>query len=306
MTSTPTPLPRSSGDMLADRRADYAEMLFGNGEPAAAAELMMGALELAPDWALGWFRLGEFQEAAAAPGQAAQAWRMTLQLDPIDRPGAALKLALIGRAPSPAAPPSAFVEALFDQYAPTFDASLMEKLGYRVPELLRGAIRAQKRERFSLAIDLGCGTGLMGELLRPFVDRLIGYDISTAMLKKAEAKCVYDQLEKADLQSFDGAGIGADLATAADVLMYIGALDGLVKTVAEILEPGGLFAFSVEAHDGADDFMLRPSRRYAHAESYIRRVLRQKFAVLSLDREVIRIDRNEPIEGLIVVARREG
>ena len=64
------PLPRSSGDLLADRRADYAEMLFGNGEPAAAAELMMGAMEMAPDWAMGWFRLGEFQEAAGATPQA--------------------------------------------------------------------------------------------------------------------------------------------------------------------------------------------------------------------------------------------
>jgi len=303
MTDNP-PLPRSSGDILADRRADYAEMLFGNGEAAAAAELMMGALELAPNWALGWFRLGEFHDAAGARDQAAQAWRMTLQLDPIDRPGAALKLALIGQAPSPTAPPSAFVEALFDQYAPTFDASLVDKLGYRVPDLLMEAIKAQQSERFGLAADLGCGTGLMGERLRPFAGRLLGYDISAAMLKKAEAKKVYDQLEKADLQDFDGAGLKVDLVTAADVLMYLGALDGLMGTVAQMLKPGGLFAFSVEAHDGPEDFLLRPSRRYAHAERYVRRVLEGRFLVLSLERQVIRMDRNEPIEGLIVVARR--
>jgi predicted TPR repeat methyltransferase len=304
MTSTRIPLPRSSGDILADRRADYAEMLFGNGEAAAAAELMMGALELAPNWALGWFRLGEFHEAADAPEQAAQAWRMTLQLDPIDRPGATLKLALIAQAPSPATPPSAFVEALFDQYAPTFDASLVEKLGYRVPDLLLDAIRAHGPERFGLSVDLGCGTGLMGERLRPFVDRLVGYDISAAMLKKAESKGIYDQLEKADLQSFDGAGLKADLVTAADVLMYIGALDGVTAAVTEMLTHGGLFTFSVEAHDGPEDFVLRPSRRYAHAERYLRRVLDGRFSVLALERHVIRMDRNEPIEGLIVTARR--
>ena len=72
------PLPRSSGDLLADRRADYAEMLFGSGDHAAAAELMLGALELAPDWALGWFRLGEMHEAAGAldaGGARPGAWR---------------------------------------------------------------------------------------------------------------------------------------------------------------------------------------------------------------------------------------
>ena len=44
----------------------------------AAAELMLGALELAPGWAMGWFRLGEFHEAAGAlgPGRAKPgAWR---------------------------------------------------------------------------------------------------------------------------------------------------------------------------------------------------------------------------------------
>jgi predicted TPR repeat methyltransferase len=304
MTFTNQPLPRSSGDILADRRADYAEMLFGNGEAAAAAELMMGALELAPNWALGWFRLGEFHEAAGALDQAAQAWRMTLQLEPIDRPGAALKLALIGQAPSPAAPPSAFVEALFDQYAPTFDASLVEKLGYRVPDLLMEAIKAHRPEQFGLAVDLGCGTGLLGERLRPFVGRLVGYDISAAMLKKAEAKGVYDQLEKADLQDFGGAGLEADLVTAADVLMYVGGFEGLAATVAEMLTPGGLFAFSVEAHDGPEDFVLRPSRRYAHSERYVRRMLEGRLSVLALERHVIRLDRKEPIEGLIVVAGR--
>ena len=53
---------------------------------------MLAALELAPGWAMGWFRLGEMQEAAGANAAAAEAWRMALKLDPADRAGAALKL----------------------------------------------------------------------------------------------------------------------------------------------------------------------------------------------------------------------
>src|SRR4029079_4397815 len=99
------PLARASGDLLADRRTDYAEMLFQAGDKAAADELMLAALELAPEWALGWFRLGEMAEAAGATDQATEAWRMVLQLDPADRPGAGLKLELNGaRARSAAAP----------------------------------------------------------------------------------------------------------------------------------------------------------------------------------------------------------
>jgi len=97
-------LKTSSGDLTADRRADYAEMLFGSGDPAAAAELLLGALELAPQWAAGWFRLGEMQETTEQLDLAAQAWAMALELDPADRLGASLKLQLIGKAPSAAAP----------------------------------------------------------------------------------------------------------------------------------------------------------------------------------------------------------
>ncbi|WP_163364132.1 class I SAM-dependent DNA methyltransferase, partial [Klebsiella aerogenes] len=81
------------------------------------------------------------------------------------------------------------------------------------------AIRAQGERRFRLALDLGCGTGLMGERLRPFVDRLEGYDISASMLRKARDKGVYDHLGKADLQQFSYAGEAPDLVTAADVFM---------------------------------------------------------------------------------------
>jgi predicted TPR repeat methyltransferase len=301
------PLPASSGDLIADRRADYAEMLFANGEHAAAAELMLSALELAPGWAMGWFRLGEFQEAAGAVTEAGQAWRMALKLEPADRPGARLKLQLIGAEPAAAAPPSAFVETLFDQYADTFDHALVETLGYRVPQLLEEAIRTAAPGRtFDHAVDLGCGTGLMGERLRPFVRHLEGHDISAAMLKKAEARKLYDRLEKSDLQSLVLPPASTDLVAAADVFMYVGALERVASMVAAALTGDGLFAFTVEKHGGPEDFVLRETRRYAHSQAYVRRVLATgDLAVKALETDTIRMDRNAPVPGLIVIACRK-
>lgn len=297
------PLQASSGDLNADRRADYAEMLFADGDHAAAAELLLGALELTPQWAMGWFRLGEMQQAAGASDLAAQAWRVSLQLDPTDRQGAALYLQLIGKAPVSDALPSAFVETLFDHYAGSFDESLVDKLGYRLPELLDQAIRTARPGRFPLALDLGCGTGLMGQRLRPIAGRLEGYDISTGMLKRARAKGVYDFLGKADLRDFSYAGPKAELVTVADVFIYVGALDGMVKTIAGLLAEDGLFAFSVERLSGSGDFVLLPSRRYAHSETYVREILAANgFSILSLETTVIRQDRREPVDGLVVVA----
>ena len=299
------PLPASSGDLIADRRADYAEMLFANGEHAAAAELMLGALELAPEWAMGWFRLGEFQQAAGALDAAGQAWRMALELEPDDRPGAALKLQLIGAAPAADAPPSAFVETLFDQYAEKFDDALVNTLGYRGPELIVAAIHAvAPSRRFRYAVDLGCGTGLMGERLRPFVDVVEGHDISAAMLKKAGARKVYDKLVKSDIQHLALEAGSADLVTAADVFIYVGALGRVVATVGSALVPGGLFAFSVERHDGPEDFILRGTRRYAHSENYVRRILANAdMKIIALSTDTIRMDRAEPVAGLFVLAQ---
>lgn len=299
------PLQTSSGDLNADRRADYAEMLFASGDHTAAAELLLGALELAPHWAMGWFRLGEMQEASARLDLAAQAWAMSLKLDSADRQGAALKLQLIGKGPVAAAPPSAFVETLFDHYAETFEEMLVGKLDYHLPEFLEQMIGKAQPGRFRLALDLGCGTGLMGERLRPICDRLEGIDISASMLRKARAKGIYDALTKADLQGFSHSGERPDLVTSADVLIYIGALDGLMGTIAGLLAHGGLFAFSVESLSGGGDFALLPSRRYAHSESYVRRMLEANgLSVLALEPATIRQDRREPVKGLAVVARK--
>ncbi len=299
-----TPLPASSGDLIADRRADYAEMLFANGDHAAAAELMLGALELAPQWAMGWYRLGEFQEAAGAVREAEEAWRMSLKLEPADRPGAALKLQLIGAVAPAEAPPSAFVETLFDQYADKFDHALVNTLGYRVPELLEAAIGgAAPGRRFAHAIDLGCGTGLMGARLRTFVEDLEGHDISAAMLKRAEARKVYDRLVKSDLQTLVLPAQSADLITAADVFMYVGALERIAAGTASALKSGGLFAFTVERHDGPEDYVLRESRRYAHSETYVRRLVADAgMQIVSMGADTIRMDRAMPVGGLIVVS----
>lgn len=277
-------------------------MLFGSGDHAAAAELMLGALEIAPQWAMGWFRLGEMQAAAGAPAAAAEAWRMSLKLEPSDRPGAALKLQLIGAEPPADSPPSAFVETLFDQYADKFDHALVETLHYRVPELLAAAIGATGRNAFAHAVDLGCGTGLMGAMFRPVARRLDGYDISAEMLRKARDKGVYDTLVKADLQALEPEGRTADLVTAADVFMYLGALDRVFASVIKMLAPGGIFAFSVECLAGEGAFELQESRRYAHSEAYVHGLIAAAgLRLMSLERAVIRQDRREPVEGLIVV-----
>ncbi len=144
------PLDTSSGDILADRRADYAEMLFGSGEGRVGGRAdARRAGARAPGWAVGWFRLGEFHEAAGDMEAAAEAWRMAQKLDQPDHAGAALELALAGEARRERHSPR-FVETLFDQYAAKFDSRAAGRHARlaAVPEFLgRGRYRIARARR---------------------------------------------------------------------------------------------------------------------------------------------------------------
>lgn len=300
----------SSGDVIVDRRADYARLLAESGDLAAAAELMDQALELAPDWAAGWDMAGSFHEKANNVAAAISAWRKLEALDDEGVFGARLKLAAHGAGPAGQGTAVGYVEALFDQYAPKFEDALVGKLGYRVPELLDQLVEEEMSRlgyaRFDTALDLGCGTGLMGEKLRGKVGHLEGIDISAAMIAETARKGIYDHLQKAELvAALNARRADADLVTAADVLIYCGALQPILQALVPALKPGGLAAFSLEAHDGDEPLFLRPSLRYAHGPAATRDALVVAgLDILRFETAILRFDRGAPIMGLLIVVRR--
>lgn len=296
----------SSGDLIADRRADYAQALAAAGDLSAATDLMQQALEMVPGWAAGWFRLGEWQEAAGATDAARASWRRVLALDPADRLGAGLRLDLARAVPVAEAMPAAFVETLFDQYAERFEASLVDQLGYQGPAQIVEALLLAGRTRFDRVLDLGCGTGLMGQAIRPHAGWLEGYDISARMLAQARAKGVYDALHKRDLSRLELGQDRFDLILAADVFIYVGALEQIVGWAAASLSAGGVLAFTLEELPEAEgDLRLRPSRRYAHSAGYVARLLDQAgFGAPVFNRATLRMDAGQPVAGLTVLAVR--
>ena len=291
-----------SGDPAADRRAGFAETMLHLGDVGAAIEAMKSALDLAPDWAAGWFQLGEWYEAAGLEEEAATAWDRAILADPTDPLGAVLKRDLLrGTAVADTLPP-AFVELLFDQYAPRFDSALQDRLGYRGPQIIADALRAAGLTQSTRAMDLGCGTGLTGAILRPLTTTLHGIDISSGMLAEAAATGLYDHLDKADIAALPLAQPAYDLIVATDVFNYMGALDGVMTWIAGSLAPGGLLAFTVER--GSDGYTLQDARRFAHAPAYSRDLLAQAgLTQITLTDCVLRHDRGADVMGLTVTAR---
>src|SRR6201992_3609511 len=154
----------SSGDLMADRRFDFARDLQLKGDLVAAADLLLQATELAPGFVSAWFTLGEIRGQLGERDAAVAAFRKARDADASDPHGAGLRLMRLGAEEISAMPP-AYVRTLFDQYAPRFDRALIDDLGYRGPSLLFKAVLAarhavKKPAFFDRAIDLGCGTGL--------------------------------------------------------------------------------------------------------------------------------------------------
>ena len=311
MVTTSVPLFVSSGDLLADRRYRWAIEQAQHGDLAAAADILAQTVELAPAFATAWFALAAIRDVTGDRAGAITAFAAARDADPQDYHGARLHLARLGAGEATPDMTATYVRRLFDQHAGEFDAKMREHLAYRGPEVLREAVRAQcgGRMRFGTMLDLGCGTGLGGAAFRPYVDWLVGVDLSQAMIGEARAKGLYDRLLAGELGEFlrDEAANESryHLVLGADVFVYCGNLAPIAAAVARVLAEGGLFAFSVETHDG-EGVLLRETLRYAHAADHVRAALQGAgLAVLSLDAAATRTEKGAPVTGLIAVVRRE-
>jgi predicted TPR repeat methyltransferase len=302
------PIHLSSGNLIADRRFEWARDRKAKGDLAGAAELLMQALELAPEYASAWFALGELRERLGDRAGAIEAFERARATDPQDRHGAVLHLIRLGCRPITSMP-EGYVRALFDGYAQDFDTALTEGLNYRAPDLLFRAVEAThvgQRMKFGSVLDLGCGTGLAALPFRPFSDWMVGVDISAAMLAQARAKGLYDRLIEGEVLAFlaGEAKIAAryHLVLAADVLMYFDDLAPVLKAIAQVLASPGQLAFSVETHND-ESVILRDTLRYAHPAAHVRTALGEAcLKPVSLDFASTRTEKGEPVPGLIVVA----
>lgn len=297
--------PLSSGDPIADRRLVHARAYAAAGDLTAAAEITEQALELVPDWAAGWFLLGEFREAAGDRDGAVAAFERAAARDPEDRCGAVLRLARLGARAAPDGPPPAHVRELFDDYAARFEESLVARLGYRAPERLAEMIAALAGPgRLARGLDLGCGTGLMARALSGRVAHLEGVDLSPAMIETARASGLYTALRVGEVVAdlADRPDASFDLVTAADVFCYLGDLGAVMRETARVLTPGGLFAFTVEDGGAGDVVRLRDSLRWAQGRGHVEaRAAAAGLALARIEETVIRRDRDADVAGFLVV-----
>ncbi|GAX73246.1 hypothetical protein CEUSTIGMA_g700.t1 [Chlamydomonas eustigma] len=248
--------------------------------------------------------------------------------------------AMSGDAAAMQAMPSDLVAGLFDQYADNFDEHLVQQLQYKTPQLLLDAMLVLRGHtaHWDLAVDLGCGTGLMGPLLRSHVTILEGVDLSSAMVEKARERGCYDRLAVTELAEYLSQHTARkpltlyNLLVAADVFVYIGDLAPVMQSAAEHSDQGAIFAFSCESlehrldnittkngsctvhapssnqlhiEDTDRSYAITASGRYAHSEQYLQTVSQKcGWKVLLCKSEVIRYNSGKPVHGHLCLMER--
>ena len=300
----------STYDKAIALKPDYAQAhyncgnsLLHQGKLREAVQRYEAVIGFAPDHVAAHHNLAMAQMELGRKAEAVLAYRRVLELKP-DHHAARHVLATLEGA-NPQRAPAEYVARLFDHYAPVFDAHLVGKLGYDIPNLLARLLVEELGHAAPKAdiLDLGCGTGLFGASAKPWCNSLVGVDLSRNMLAVAASRSIYDSLVAADLLDYLRTSVpdAFHALVAADVLCYLGDLAPLFEQVQRVCRPHGIFSFSIE--EGPDlgaDYLLRPTGRFVHTATYIRSLARRFQFVERVAQEVtVRFERGSAVAGRI-------
>jgi predicted TPR repeat methyltransferase len=90
--------------------------------------------------------------------------------------------------------------AVYREWADNYDRDLIDEFGYLAPQAAVACLKTHLPSLNAPILDMGCGTGLVGQLLFDAGYQIIdGLDLSFEMLEKARALGVYRALDEADL-----------------------------------------------------------------------------------------------------------
>ena len=251
---------------------------------------------------------------AGCPDGARLCFENHLARHPGERDDIAMLLAAVGGTLPPRATDQQ-IARLYTSRADGWDNGAAAATGYQGHRLVAAALASLNADRADTMVDAGCGTGLVGELLRTQARRLVGVDMSEPMLAQARRKNVYDELHQGDLIEYlNSHPHSCDVIVSAATLIHFGDLDGVFEAAAQCLRPGGLFVFTAFPNDDDPDGVavatlngLGQGGCFRHGPDYIaRNAAKHGLDVELLRRDVHEYARKAPIHGLIVALRRAG
>jgi predicted TPR repeat methyltransferase len=150
---------------------------------------------------------------------------------------------------------AADAKRLYGAWANYYDQELVEENRYTGPELAAAVLARELADREARIIDIGCGTGLVGERLRAHgFSTIDGLDLVPEMLAVAAEKGAYRELIEADLLQgapLPDASYTAAISVGTFTHNHVGP-SGLDE-VLRLVQPGGLFVVMINVEAYASD-----------------------------------------------------
>jgi len=136
---------------------------------------------------------------------------------------------------------------VYDGWADAYEQELLEEWGYTSPQKAVQLLSDIMTLQGMRVLDAGCGTGLVGALLKKSgAASLTGIDYSPGMLAKAEAKQVYDSLDKMDMnESLPLPSNSFDATTCIGTFTATHVKPDAVKELVRVTRSGGALVFTV-------------------------------------------------------------
>jgi len=131
-----------------------------------------------------------------------------------------------------------------------FTANLFYLIGFREWDYRKQAVAALHLRPGDTVVEIGCGTGLNFSLLEDAVGsqgRIIGVDLTDAMLDRARQRVQYKGWTNVELVECDAAGFGfpetTDAVLATFAIKAMPYYDAIIRRIAQALSPGKRFVF---------------------------------------------------------------
>ena len=272
-----------------------------------AAACFTRVLELQTEHVQAHNEMGNYYLKKNNKSKAIEHFRRCLALDQGDSCGAALKLALVNEGEIPGKHSDELVKEIYKNKAGTWEDDVnrpdMEFLG---PQNIQRALQALAHATGTRRVlDLGCGTGLCGQFLRPLAGYLVGVDLSQPMLDLAQEKRLYDELAEQEAVAFMRNHPGVfDLIVGSGVMIFFSDLGPVFNAAHIALIDGGYLVFTLYKSDNAD-IAIRDNVHFAHSEKYVAScAAHAKLEVIGIESVAHEFDFGRPQPGLLVTLQK--
>lgn len=249
---------------------EFAVKLKRAGNPQPAWLCTKRALELQPDNWDAWYDYGDLCLSVGRRPDARVAFENYFRANPDDAEVEHLLIALRDETP-PERASDRTVQKIYKDFAWSYERRMRDDLDYKGPERLFEAIKLVIGDAHALQVlDIGCGSGFAGVVLKPLATHMIGVDLSPEMIELARKREIYDRLEVAEITEWlEKSAERFDLISCCDCLIYFGDLNRITRAAAQRLKPGGIFALTTESGP-TFPFRITDTGRYEHHPDHIR------------------------------------